>query len=106
MTTAPSEAPQTFAPEPFGREDPAIYYLFTSLTSGSSFILTNTSRMEHMLKSHKIKFKAVDVATDAKAKRFWMWKSKDRKLPAVVKDGVVLGVSILGAGTREPWADA
>lgn len=58
-----------------------------------------------MLKSHKIPFKAVDLATDAKAKRFWMWKSKDRKLPAVVKDGVVLGVNSPSPGLKQLLMD-
>ncbi|KAI5796572.1 hypothetical protein EDC01DRAFT_45998 [Geopyxis carbonaria] len=87
----PSEAPQTFDPQPFGTEDPETWFLLTSLTSGSSTIITATSRLEHLLKSHKIAFKAVDLATDAKAKRLWQWKGKGRRLPALVKDGVVMG---------------
>ena len=93
MTTAPSEAPQTFDPQAFSREEPDTIFLLTSLTSGSSSIITATSRLEHILTSHKIPFKAVDLATDDKARRLWQWKGKGKRLPGIAKNGEVLGVS-------------
>jgi hypothetical protein len=92
MTHAPSAAPDTFDPQAFSRDEPKTIFLLTSLTSGSSSIITATSRLEHILKSSKIPFKAVDVATDDKARRLWGWKSKGKRLPGVVKDGEMLGV--------------
>jgi hypothetical protein len=92
-TTAPSEAPQTFDPQAFDRDEADTIFLLTSLTSGSSSIITATSRLEHILKSNKVAFKAVDLATDDKARRLWQWKGKGKRLPGVAKNGEVLGVS-------------
>jgi hypothetical protein len=89
----PSESPQTFEPEPFSRDEPKTIFLITSLTSGSSTIITATSRLEHILKSSKIPFKAVDLATDEKARRLWTWNAKGKRIPGVVKNGKVLGVN-------------
>ncbi|KAA8564519.1 hypothetical protein EYC84_011443 [Monilinia fructicola] len=50
--------------------DPALY-LYTSLTSGSSHIVTATSRLETILKANRIPFKALDIATDEKARMLW-----------------------------------
>lgn len=91
--TAPGEAPDTFDPVPFSRDEPGTIFLLTSLTSGSSAIITATARLEHVLKSNKVAFKAVDLATDEKARRLWKWKGNNRRLPGVAKDGEVLGVS-------------
>jgi len=87
----PGESPATYDPTAYGKDDPDTLWLFTSLTSGSSSIITATSRLEHLLKSNKIPFKAVDVATDDNAKRCWGRRSKGKRLPGVVKDGEVLG---------------
>lgn len=72
-------------------KDPRLF-LFTSLTAGSSHIITATSRMETILKANKIPFQAIDLATDEKARRLWQRRAKERKLPGLVKDGFVLGV--------------
>lgn len=76
--------------------DPALY-LYTSLTSGSSHIVTATSRLETILKANKIPFKALDIATDEKARMLWGRRSgKDesgraRKIPGLVQMGLVIG---------------
>jgi hypothetical protein len=78
--------------------DPALY-LYTSLTSGSSHIVTATSRLETILKANRIPFKALDIATDEKARMLWGRRSgKDesgraRKIPGLVQMGLVVGVS-------------
>jgi len=77
--------------------DPALY-LYTSLTSGSSHIVTATSRLETILKANKIPFKALDIATDEKARQIWGRRAgKDesgrvRKIPGLVQEGFVVGV--------------
>lgn len=77
--------------------DPSLY-LYTSLTSGSSHIVTATSRLETILKANRVPFKAIDVATDEKARMLWGRRAgKDeggrvRKLPGLVQEGMVLGV--------------
>ena len=79
--------------------DPALY-IYTSLTAGSSHIVTATSRLETILRANRVPFKAVDLATDQKAKMLWGRRAgKDesgrvRKLPALVQEGMVLGVRI------------
>ncbi|KAL2433594.1 hypothetical protein ABEF94_007221 [Exophiala dermatitidis] len=70
--------------------DPALY-LFTSLTAGSSHIITATSRLETILKANKIPFRAVDCATDEKARMLWGRRSKGRKLPGLVRYGEIIG---------------
>jgi hypothetical protein len=77
-------------------------YLYTSLTAGSSHIITATSRLETILKANRIPFRAVDVATDEKARRIWGRRAGKRKLPGLVKDEMVVGVSSI-IGTRSPW---
>lgn len=84
-------APKTYSMDP-------TLYLYTSLTSGSSHIVTATSRMETILKANRIPFKAIDIATDEKARMLWGRRSgKDeggrvRKLPGLVQEGFVIGV--------------
>ena len=79
-------------------EDPALY-IFTSLTAGSSHIVTATSRLETILRANRIPFKAIDIATDEGARRTWKRRAgKDeggrlRKLPGLVQEGWVVGVS-------------
>jgi hypothetical protein len=78
--------------------DPALY-IYTSLTAGSSHIVTATSRLETILRANKVPFKAIDIATDEKARMIWgrrAGKAPDgrvRKLPGLVQMGTVLGVS-------------
>ncbi|WEW58657.1 hypothetical protein PRK78_004125 [Emydomyces testavorans] len=74
--------------------DDSTLYLFTSLTAGSSHIITATSRLETILKANKIGFRAIDVATDDKARSLWSRRSKGRKLPGLVRYGTILAVSI------------
>jgi hypothetical protein len=72
--------------------DPETTYLFTSLTSGSSHIIDSTLRLQHILQTRKIPFVAIDIATDDVARRIWVNRSGPaRKLPGVVRNGVVLG---------------
>ncbi|KAF2277493.1 uncharacterized protein EI97DRAFT_432364, partial [Westerdykella ornata] len=70
--------------------DPTLY-LFTSLTAGSSHIITATSRIETILKANKIPFKGVDTATDDLARKLFQRRAQGKKLPLLVKEGYVLG---------------
>jgi len=71
-------------------KDPRLF-LYTSLTAGSSHIITATSRLETILKANKIPFQAIDMATDEKARRLWQRRAGGRKLPGLVKEGYVIG---------------
>lgn len=71
--------------------DPTLY-LFTSLTAGSSHIVTATSRIETILRANKIPFKGVDTATDDLARKLFQRRAQGKKLPLLVKEGYVLGV--------------
>ncbi|TLS24725.1 hypothetical protein PpBr36_08624 [Pyricularia pennisetigena] len=76
--------------------DPALY-IYTSLTAGSSHIVTATSRLETILRANRVPFKALDLATDEKARMLWGRRAgkdesgRQRKLPALVQMGLVLG---------------
>ncbi|MCJ1433006.1 hypothetical protein MMC27_002365 [Xylographa pallens] len=70
--------------------DPALW-LYTSLTAGSSHIITATSRLETILKANQVPFKALDVATDEKARMLWGRRAGKRKLPGLVRMGMVVG---------------
>lgn len=76
-----------------------ILYMYTSLTAGSSHIVTATQRMETILRANRIPFRALDLATDEKAKMLWGRragkdaKGRARKIPALVQQGLVVGVS-------------
>ncbi len=91
-----SSAPKSYS------TDPALY-IYTSLTAGSSHIVTATSRLETILRANRVPFKAIDIATDEKARMLWGRRAgKDeagrvRKLPGLVQMGLVLGVSLLAA---------
>lgn len=82
----------------YSNDSPALW-IFTSLTAGSSHIVTATSRLETILRANRVPFKAVDIATDENARRIWGRRAlKDesgrmRKLPGLVQEGFVLGVS-------------
>ena len=71
--------------------DPTLY-LYTSLTAGSSHIVTATARIETILKANKLPFRAIDVATDDAARKLWGRRSKGKKLPGLVKYGNIVGV--------------
>src|SRR5436305_15084368 len=77
-------------------------YLYTSLTAGSWHIITATSRLETILKANRIPFRAVDVATDEKARRIWGRRAGKRKLPGLVKGEMVVGVSCINR-SRSLW---
>lgn len=76
-------------------------YLYTSLTAGSSHIVTATARIETILKANKLPFRAIDVATDDAARKLWGRRSKGKKLPGLVKYGDIVGVC-----NRPPCKDA
>jgi hypothetical protein len=67
-------------------------FLFTSLTSGSSHIITATSRVETILNANRVPFMAIDTATNESAKRLWSRRSRGKKFPALVKEGFVIAV--------------
>lgn len=85
------------APKITYSNDPNLF-LFTSLTAGSSHIVTATSRLETILRANRIPFKGVDLATDEKARMLWGRRAgKDesgrvRKIPGLVQMGLVIGV--------------
>jgi hypothetical protein len=92
---ASSDSPSTKAAQSYST-DPALY-IYTSLTAGSSHIVTATSRLETILRANRVPFKAIDIATDEKARMLWGRRAgKDeggraRKLPGLVQMGMVLG---------------
>jgi hypothetical protein len=79
--------------------DPHLY-IYTSLTAGSSHIVTATSRLETILRANRIPFKALDLATDEKARMLWGRRAgkdesgRQRKIPALVQEGLVVGVCL------------
>jgi hypothetical protein len=93
-----SDAPTAPTPAASYSTDPALY-IYTSLTAGSSHIVTATSRLETILRANRVPFKAIDLATDERARMLWGRRAgKDesgrvRKLPGLVQMGVVLGAS-------------
>ena len=96
-------APAADSPSAAGKSystDPALY-IYTSLTAGSSHIVTATSRLETILRANRVPFKALDIATDEKARMLWGRRAgKDesgrmRKLPGLVQMGMILGVCVV-----------
>ncbi|KAF2636633.1 hypothetical protein P280DRAFT_146314 [Massarina eburnea CBS 473.64] len=69
--------------------DPTLY-LFTSLTAGSSHIVTATSRIETILRANKVPFTGVDTATDDLARQLYQRRAAGKKLPLLVKEGYVI----------------
>ncbi|CAD0031721.1 unnamed protein product [Aureobasidium pullulans] len=67
-------------------------FLFTSLTAGSSHIITATSRIETILNANRIPFLAIDTATNESARRLWGRRAAGKKLPGLVKEGFVIAV--------------
>ena len=88
---ASKDEPPDVSDPSFSYETDPHLFLFTSLTAGSSHIITATSRMETILKANRIPFFAIDIATDEKARRIWTRRSKGRTIPGLVKQGMVLG---------------
>lgn len=76
--------------------DPTIY-LFTSLTAGSSHIITATSRIETILRANKIPFEGIDTATNELAKKLFQRRASGKRLPLIVKEGYVLGVCTISS---------
>jgi hypothetical protein len=79
--------------------DPTLY-IYTSLTAGSSHIVTATSRLETILRANRIPFKAIDLATDEKARMLWGRRAgkdesgRQRKIPGLVQEGLIVGVCL------------
>ncbi|KAL8792885.1 MAG: hypothetical protein Q9195_004527 [Heterodermia aff. obscurata] len=84
MTDSATSTPKSY------HTDPTLY-LYTSLTAGSSQIITATSRLETILKAHRIPFQALDVATDEKARMLWGRRAGKKKLPGLVRMGLIVG---------------
>ncbi|KAF4537102.1 Glutaredoxin domain-containing protein [Lasiodiplodia theobromae] len=74
-------------------------YLFTSLTAGSSHIVTATSRIETILRANRIPFTYIDTATNDDARRLYMRRGQGKKFPLLVKEGYFLG----GITEVEEW---
>lgn len=90
-------------------KDPRLF-LFTSLTAGSSHIVTATSRIETILRANRIPFNAVDTATDETARKLYGRRAAKRKLPFLVKEGYVIAVCAFHAsfytlGRATAWED-
>jgi len=81
--------------------DPTLY-LYTSLTAGSSHIITATSRIETILKANKIPFVGVDTAIDERARQLYGRRASGRKLPLLVKQGYVIAVGYPIPNFAEP----
>lgn len=69
--------------------------LITSFASSDMYLPANTDRIEMILKVNKIPYEIVDLASNDKAKRLVKWTGKDKKLPLVVRDNEIVGVSIM-----------
>lgn len=74
--------------------DPNQVYLYTSLAGAGIHIIPDTNRLQGILKAYKIDFELVDLGTNERAKRIWRYRGQGRKLPAVVRDDEVKGVSV------------
>src|SRR4051812_683893 len=70
--------------------DPTLY-LVTSLTAGSSHIVTATSRIETILRANKVPFEGVDTATNELMRKLFQRRAAGKKLPLLVKEGYILG---------------
>lgn len=63
--------------------------------------------METILKANRIPFSGLDLATDEKARMLWGRRAgkdaqgRQRKLPALVQQGLVVGVSALNSVLRD-----
>ncbi|KAI9825286.1 MAG: hypothetical protein M1832_001320 [Thelocarpon impressellum] len=79
------------SPTPLSPSSDTTLYLYTSLTAGSSHIVTATSRLETILKANRIPFQAIDVATDDNARKLWGRRAGKRTLPGLVRMGSIVG---------------
>ncbi|KAI5294519.1 hypothetical protein KEM52_003829 [Ascosphaera acerosa] len=70
--------------------DPTLY-LYTSLTAGSSHIITATQTLETILHGNKLNFTSIDTATDDEARQLWRRRAGGKQLPGLVKYGTVVG---------------
>lgn len=97
LATALATMSEATAPAQSYATDPHLY-IYTSLTAGSSHIVTATSRLETILRANRIPFKAIDLATDEKARMIWGRRAgkdesgRQRKIPGLVQEGLVIGV--------------
>ena len=87
MTSSPVEDPSHST---FSFEESQTLFLFTSLTAGSSHVITATSRLETILKANRIPFRAIDTATNEKARRIWGRRAGKRKLPGLVREAFII----------------
>ncbi|KAF2146465.1 uncharacterized protein K452DRAFT_282633 [Aplosporella prunicola CBS 121167] len=74
-------------------------YLFTSLTAGSTHVVTATSRIETILRANRIPFTYIDTATNEEARKLYSRRAGGKKFPLLVKEGYVLG----GITEVEEW---
>lgn len=73
-------------------QDPKVLYIYLSLSAGSSSVDTGLRVLERILKANKIPFSLIDIGTDERAKSIWSRrKGQKHKLPALVRDGQVIG---------------
>ncbi|KAG5519968.1 hypothetical protein PMAC_000245 [Pneumocystis sp. 'macacae'] len=57
----------------------------------TKFDSNNTSRLQFLLETTQLPFEIVDLATNPKAKELWYRCSQGKSLPAVVKQGKIIG---------------
>ena len=69
-------------------------YLYASFIAESPHTAAALSRIETILTAYDLPYKVADVTTDESAQKLWARESKDRKLPALVKFGRVIGVRL------------
>lgn len=67
--------------------------LITSFTSSDMYLPANTDRIEMILKVNNIPYEIVDLASNDKVKRLVKWRGKDKKMPLIVRDDEIVGVS-------------
>ncbi|CCJ28939.1 unnamed protein product [Pneumocystis jirovecii] len=65
--------------------------LYTSFSSASLFIQSSTLRLQFLLETTQLPFEIVDLATNPKAKELWYRCNEGKSLPAVVKQGKIIG---------------
>jgi hypothetical protein len=92
-TSEPAAAAETLARTSAPVVDRNKVYLYTSLAGYGIHIVSDTNRLQGILKAYKIDFELVDLGTNDRAKRIWRYRGQGRKLPAVVRDDEVKGVS-------------
>ncbi|KTW28367.1 hypothetical protein T552_01627 [Pneumocystis carinii B80] len=68
-----------------------ILQLYTSFASASLFIQSSTSRLQFLLETARLPFEIVDLASNPAAKELWYRSNNGKSLPAVIKEGKILG---------------